>query len=166
MLKRILILVATLIVIAFSGCVAPTKDAAGNVVPAVALVRIDKAVFAAKIIRPLAQGGSAFFLNKNPSYAPALGLLADALPAALGAGDLSPTGIAATISVLNERKNLGISEDAQALIATLLSTGIGEYQQEYGAEVASLTDPGVALMLQAFAQGLHDGVSGWEASHK
>lgn len=148
------IILAALTLLAFAGCATTTP-----------VVTMDKAQFAASIIQPLAQGGVPLVLNKNPQYANAVLLLSEALPAALGAGDLSPTGIAGSIALANDKAKLGISPDAQALIANLISIGVGQYQTHYGTAVATATDPGIALMISAFAKGLHDGVTGWQASH-
>lgn len=152
-MKKILALLV--LTVALAGCVSTTP-----------VVKMDYAQFAASIIQPLAQGGVPLVLNKNPDYAPALLLLSESLPAVLGSGDLTPAGIAGSIQLANAKASLGLSPDAQALLANLISIGIGQYQAHYGTTVVAATDPGVLLLIQSFCTGLHDGVTGWQVTHR
>lgn len=160
MIKRTLVLCsAALCAFAFSAC---STVPAGS--PAPTPTATAKTV--AAIVEPITQGAVPLVLNKNPSYAPALAVLADAIPAAFASGNLDATSIAGTISLLNDRAKLGLNGDAQALIATALTIGVQQYEQQFGVKVAAATDPNVQLILTSFAQGLHDGVATWQTAHK
>jgi hypothetical protein len=152
-----IVLLAVLLTIAIAACVSPSAPKA--------IVPLEKAQFAASIIQPLAQGGVPLVLNKNPQYAPALLLLSEAIPATFAASDLTPSGIAGSLALLNDRAKLGLNADAQAVVANLISIAVQQYAAHYGTNVAAATDPGIALILSAFSKGLHDGVAGWQTSH-
>lgn len=150
--------IAALVGIFCPGCVSGTAPTA--IVPVTAAQSI------ANIVEPLAQGAVPLVLGKNPGYAGAIGVVADAIPAAFSAGNLSPEAIGAAIGVINTRAKLGLTDDVQALIANALSIAVTQYQQQAGLKVAAVTDPGVQIILTSFATGLHNGVTSWQVAHK
>jgi hypothetical protein len=128
-------------------------------------VPTDWAQVTASIAQPLAQGATPLVLNKNPDYAPALLLFADAIPLAFAVGDLTPESISQSIALLDTKANLQLDADVQSLISTALAIAIQQYQQRAGTTVSNATDPNVKLILSAFAKGIHDGVTAWNTSH-
>lgn len=125
---------------------------------------LSNAQFAANIIQPIVEGVVPLVLNKNPDLAPAFDSVANALPFALGDTELTPANIATTIAALNPHGTL--TPEVQSLLASTLSIIVLEYQQKYGPVKMTGADPNVALMLHAFSNGLHNGVTVWQASHK
>lgn len=140
-----------------AGCVSST--APKEIVP------VSTAQSVAQIVEPLTQGVVPLVLEKNPSYAPAVSILADAIPAAFSAGNLSAESISAAIGAINAKGGLSLTPEVQTLIANALSIAVVQYEQKAGFTVASATDPGVQLILNSFATGLHNGVATWKASH-
>lgn len=142
----------------FSGCVSGTAPKA--------IVPLSTAQTVANIVEPIAQGAVPLVLDKNPGYAAAVSVVADAIPAAFSAGNLSPEAISSAIALIDAKAGLGLTPDVQALIANALSIAVTQYQQQSGLKVAAVTDPGVQLILTSFATGLHNGVTTWQASHR
>lgn len=141
-----------------SGCVSGSAPKA--------IVPVSTAQTIANIVEPIAQGAVPLVLDKNPGYAAAVSVVADAIPAAFSAGNLSPEAISSALALINEKSGLGLTPDVQALIANALSIAVTQYQQQSGLKVAAVTDPGVQLILTSFATGLHNGVTTWQGSHK
>lgn len=158
-MKTIILALAALCAFVFAGCVSTT-----DTTPA-PFVKQSTADFAAKLIQPIAQGAVPIVLNKNPGYASAVSIVADAIPVAFGSGALTPESISLAIATLNQKAALGLDPDVQALLANALSIAVSQYEQQYGLKVAISTDPGVQTILLAFATGLHAGVTVWKSAH-
>ncbi len=154
--KITLLLAAALCAFSFSGCVSSTAPTA--------IVSVPTAQTIANIVEPIAQGAVPLVLDKNPAYAPAVAVVADAIPAAFSAGNLSADGISSAIHLINIKAALGFTPDVETLIANALSIAVTQYQQQTGIKVAAATDPGIQLILQSFATGLHNGVTTWQAA--
>ncbi len=137
---------------ALSACVSTTTKP---------LVPVPTASAIAKFVTPITEEVVPFVLDKNPSLAPVVSTVADGLTVAFGSGNLTPTTIGGTVSKLGK----GLSPDAVSAIASGLSTLVTLYEQQYGVAVANATDPGVQVLLSSFADGLHNGVAVWKASH-
>lgn len=144
---------AALCALAVSACVSTT-----NPKPVVSQPTADAI---AKFVTPVTQEVVPFVLEKNPTYAPVLSTVADGLTVAFGTGQLTPTTIGGAVGKLGK----GLPPDAVSAIASGLSTLVTIYEQQYGLQVASATDPGVQTLLKAFADGLHNGVAVWTSAH-
>lgn len=160
-MKNLILTLAALCAFLLSGCVSPSSNGSA---PA-PIIKQSTADFAASLIQPIAQGAVPLVLNKNPGYAGAVSIVADAIPVILGSGALTPDSISAAIAALDRKASLGFDPDIQALLANALSIAVSQYQQQFGVKVAVSTDPGVQTILLAFSAGLRDGVTVWKASH-
>lgn len=152
-----LLLIAGLIIGYVGACVSSTAPKA--------IVPVSTAESIAAIVEPITQGVVPLILNKNPDYAPAVSIVATAIPAAFAAGNLTAENITRAIALINDRARLNLSPDVQTLIANALSIAVTQYQQKAGLSVAAATDPGIQLILTAFATGLSNGVTTWSATH-
>jgi hypothetical protein len=117
------------------------------------------------IVEPVTASVVPLVLNKNPLYADALGLLADAIPTAFGDASLTPESIAGSLKLLNEKAKLNLSDEVQAVFATAISVSVTQYQERCGVTVSKATDPGVKLLLESFSRGLKDGVTTWKKAN-
>jgi len=152
---------AALCALLLSACVSPSTNGTAPT----PVVKQSTADFAASLIQPIAQGAVPLVLNRNPGYAGAVAIVADAIPVILGSGTLTPDSIAAAISALDRKAALGLEPDIQALLANALAIAVSQYQQQFGVKVAVSTDPGVQTILLSFSAGLRDGLTVWKASH-
>jgi len=139
-----------------TGCVSATSKP---------VVAVPTAQSIAQFVTPMAQAAVPLVLEKNPSYAPAIDILADSIPVLLGSGNLTPEGITAALNTLNAKASLALSPDAIAFVANGLSIAISQYEATYGLKVSTATDPGVQIILAAFSTGLKNGVATWKTAH-
>ena len=137
------------------GCVSTQSGTA----PATAAADVAKI---APFVTQLVQSGVPLVLDKNPQYAPVVGAVATAVPAAFTSGTLDAKSISGTIAILGARYNL--TPEVQSAISMALLDAVTWYQSTYGAKVASATDPNVQTLLTAFAAGLNNGLTVWQNS--
>ncbi len=109
----------------------------------------------------LAASGVPPILDKNPSYAPLVSVVGLAIPAAFGASDLTPDGISATVASLGTKYGLPVA--IQQLISRGVNRAVVDYGLLSGAPLVTGLDPNFKLILQAFGDGLVQGVKDWQA---
>lgn len=156
-MKKLLLVLSAIALLYVGACVSST--APKSIVP------VSTAQSIAQIVEPITQGVVPLILNKNPDYAPAVTIVANAIPAAFSAGNLTAENITRAIALINDRARLNLSADVQTLIANALSIAVTQYQQKAGLNVAAATDPGIQLILTSFATGLSNGVAAWSGAH-
>jgi len=152
-----------LITLAFClpGCVSSSSPSTSSDQQSTAPDKIDRTAFIASAIQPICKNVVLPVLAKNPRYEAALLALADGADAALQQTELTPEAIHAFVDALGRRFDL--SEDAKLYIASGIDDLVKFYQQTYGAQVASTTDPRVKAILAAFSRGIRDGVAFYRA---
>jgi len=142
MKTKLLVLLLPFLLI--SGCVSQgVKPATADVVSAV--------------VRPIAKNAVNLVLAKNPHYDDALLALATAADVAINGGELDVMTIKAFVDTLALRYQ--IDPETKIILASAIDDVLHAYQDIYGTDNLSGTDPNVRKYLSAFARGIREGIA-------